>query len=59
MSGGGISPLSPGRSVPRTRATRRPVALPVPTRPRATRPVNSGWHPAMGWHPSMGPRQGG
>ena len=53
---GARSPFSPGRSGPRTRGTHRPVAVPVPTRPRGTRPANGGWHPAMGWHPSMGPR---
>ena len=53
-----MSPFSPGRSVRRTRGTHRPVAVPVPTRPRPTRPHHGGSHPAMGWHPSMGPRQG-
>jgi hypothetical protein len=45
-----MSPLSPGRSPNRRLGTRRPTAVPVPTRPRATKPA------AVGWHPSMGPR---
>jgi len=49
-----MSPFSPGGSRSRARGTRRPMALPVPTRPRPTRPPSGGWHPAMGWHPSMG-----
>jgi hypothetical protein len=50
------SPLSPGRSPSTARGTRRPTAVPVPTRPRPIRPPNGGWNPAPGWHPSMGPR---
>ena len=53
----GMSPLPAGRGG-RARGTRRPPAVPVPTRPRPTRPADGGWHPAMGWHPSMGPRRG-
>jgi len=51
-----MNPFSPGRSRNRSLGTRRPVTVPVPTRPRPTRPANGGWHPGMGWHPSMGPR---
>ena len=54
----GMRPFPSGREVRRARGTRGPAAVPVPTRPRPTRPTNGGWHPAMGWHPSMGPRQG-
>jgi hypothetical protein len=48
-----MSPLSSGRSRTQTAGTRRPVAVPVPTRPRATRPASG---LGRGWHPSMGPR---
>ena len=53
-----MRPFPPGRDVRRARGTRGPAAVPVPIRPRPTRPINGGWHQAMGWHPSMGPRQG-
>ena len=46
-----MSPYAKGRSRNESFGTRRPVAVPVPTRPRPTRP--SAGH---GWHPSMGPR---
>jgi len=52
-----MSPLSPGHGRTRRPGTRRPLAVPVPTRPRAGRPADGGWHPATGWHPSKGPRQ--
>jgi len=51
-----MSPVSPGRSRQPHSGTRRPLVVPVPTRPRPTKPAKGGWHPGMGWHPSMGPR---